>query len=110
MDILYLLKLEQIDLDIISQSNKLIELYYIKEYLNNIELKGRSDIFALNLLSSAKSVGFNRGSLTFTYICSRCKGKYPIYFHRCPNCNSVFKIGVEILVGEKNEERDNSLL
>jgi len=109
IDILYLLKLEQIDLDIISKFNNLRQLYYIKGYLDE-KIEYKSNFFALDLLSSAKASGFDRADLNFIYICSSCKNRYPIYLRRCPACNSLFKINIESLVGEKDEKRGNSLL
>ena len=107
IDILYKLKKEQIDLDIISNDFCLNSLYFIKGYLNKNQ-KG-CDIFAINLVASAKEANFNDAQLNFIYICSRCKQKFPLYFNRCPNCHRVFKTQIEITIGEKIE-RGYSLL
>jgi tetratricopeptide (TPR) repeat protein len=107
VDILYKLKKEQIDLDIISNDFCLNSLYFIKGYLNKNQ-KG-CDIFAINLVASAKEANFNKARLNFIYICSRCKQKYPLYFNRCPNCHRAFKAQIEITIGE-NIERGYSLL
>ena len=107
VDILYKLKKEQIDLDIISQDFYLKQLYYIKGFIDTKPQK--SGIFILDLIVSSISCGNKDVDLSFLYICSSCKSLYPIAFLRCPNCHSVFKMNIELKVGETFEKRGYSL-
>ena len=107
IDILDKLKKEDIDFDIISKSIFLKELFFIKGYLDSSG--GKSNIFALNLLSSAKKAGFENGELEFSYICQKCKKSFPLPFLRCPNCHRVYSFNIRVLIEEKREKSCYSL-
>ena len=93
LDILWMLPKSKVDLDIISKYISLKRLYYAKGYL--VESKIPSNIFVIEILANSKSMGYNSGGLSFTYICNRCQNRFPISFHRCQNCMSVNSIGIE---------------
>ncbi len=83
MDILYNIKDEDLDLDIISNNKFLRELYTAKGSLN---LEESSDIFELDILIKLDK---NVANLTFEYMCRDCKITQPFVFHRCSNCHSI---------------------
>ena len=93
LDILWMLPKSKVDLDIISKYISLERLYYIKWYLQ--DSKNQSNIFVIEILANSKSIGFNSGGLSFTYLCNRCQNRFPIYFYRCQNCMSINSISVE---------------
>ena len=98
VDSLYLLGQDKIDFGVVEQSNNLEALYYIKGFYNK---KANSDIFAINLVASAKSCDFNSGDLEFIYICQKCKTRYPLFFSRCLKCHRAYKIFTEVSVAKK---------
>ena len=93
LDILWILPKSKVDLDIISKYISLERLYYTKGYLQKSQIQ--SNIFVIEMLANSKSMGFDSGGLSFTYICNRCQDKFPISFYRCPNCMSINSISIE---------------
>ncbi|RUM70211.1 MAG: hypothetical protein DSZ12_06655 [Sulfurovum sp.] len=111
LDILWFLPYSQLDLDIITADTRLSILYYAKGYLQTpINPKEKSDIFALDMLATAKHNGFEHGDLHFSYLCEKCKQSFPIGFSRCPNCMAIHSVKVEENIGKVNEKTDYSLL
>ncbi len=107
VDILDKLKKEEIDLDIISKNIPLEQLYYIKGYIENCSKS--SQVYALDILSAAKSCNSNIAELKFIYLCSKCKKSYPLPFSRCPNCHRVYSSKIRLLIEEKREKSSYSL-
>ncbi len=102
IDILFRLKKEVIDFEIVKSDHNLKALYFAKGYLNSFD---RSDIFELNLLNSAKLSGFNDATLQFTYICSECKSRFPLEFKRCPNCHRAHRLKVEVDIAKVKRDK-----
>ena len=93
LDILWMLPKSKVDLDIISKYISLKRLYYAKGYLQ--ESKTPSNIFVIEMLANSRSMGFDDGGLSFTYICNKCQNRFPISFYRCQNCMSINSISIE---------------
>lgn len=89
-DILWNLKEELCNFDIIAQSAFLSELYSAKGYLKTSK---KSSIFELNVLIHIReSVD---ATLGFEYFCSSCKKSSPLPFHRCMHCYSIDTLEIE---------------
>lgn len=89
-DILWNLKEESCNFDIIAQSAFLNELYSAKGYLQTSK---KSSLFELNvLINIEKSVD---ATLGFEYFCSSCKKVAPLPFHRCMHCYSIDTLEIE---------------
>ncbi len=108
VDILWKLKINMVDLDIISKDIPLQQLYYVKGVIDG-EAEGKSGIFAIDLLASAKAAGNESGDLAFIYICQSCKHSYPLPFSRCPNCHRVYNYKIEVVIEESRKESGYSL-
>ena len=84
VDILWNLDLKDLNLDIISQSEYLRELYTAKGYLNLAE---SSAVFEFDVLIKLQAKA--NATLSFEYACESCKGVYPFAFHRCSVCHEI---------------------
>jgi len=109
LDILWYLPNSQVDLDIISSNSTLINLYYVKGYIQDIPKK-TSGIFSLDMLSISKKDGFDEGELLFSYLCKKCKQSFPTAFKRCPSCMTINSVKVEEEIAKKSPKTDYSLL
>jgi len=109
IDMLWKLDIIQLNFDIIAKHNSLKKLYWAKDFLEDNSFEDKESIFALDLITSAKESGFNKGELSFKYNCSKCKNTFPIMMYRCPNCNSVYSFNIEVLVDKRREKRGYSL-
>jgi tetratricopeptide (TPR) repeat protein len=90
VDILWRLDKKDLDLDIISQSNYLKELYSARGDIAEVE---SSEVFEFNLLIHLKNE--TDTTLNFEYICDNCKHTSPFASHRCSNCHAIDKQIVE---------------
>ncbi len=108
IDILWFLPNSQLDLDIISSSDKLHTLYYAKGYLQRPMLN--SGVFALDMLATAKKGGFKEGDLHFSYLCKKCKQSFPVSFTRCPNCMAIYSVQVKEKIAKSSPKTNYSLL
>ncbi len=108
VDILWKLKINMVDLDIISKDISLQQLYYVKGLIDG-KPEGKSAIFAIDLLASAKAAGNESGDLAFIYVCQNCKHNYPVPFLRCPNCHRVYNYNIEVSIEESRKESGYSL-
>lgn len=52
-------------------------------------IKEIKSYFELEVLSNLQTLGYNKASLVFDYICDDCKNSFPVHFHRCPNCQAI---------------------
>jgi len=104
VDILWLVDKKNLDLDIITQTSYLRELYTAR---GDIKLANSSDIFDFNVLINLKdNVDV---TLSFEYMCSNCKQTHPFVFTRCSNCNAIDSFRIELSL-TKNYARDFSQL
>lgn len=108
IDILWKLKVNMLDFDIISKNIPLQQLYFTKGYLES-KPNGSSALFAVDLLASARAAENESGELGFIYICQSCKHSFPLPFLRCPNCHKVYSYKIEVSIEESKEQSGNSL-
>jgi tetratricopeptide (TPR) repeat protein len=90
VDILWRLDRKDLDLDIISKSSYLCELYSARD---NLSLASKSDVFEFNILIHLKNT--TDTTLNFEYICQSCQKGAPFAFHRCSHCHTIDKQLVE---------------
>lgn len=104
IDILWLVDKKDLDLDIITQTGYLRELYTAR---GDIELASSSDVFEFDILINLKNK--ESATLSFEYLCNGCKRVYPFAFTRCSNCHSIDSSKIELNL-TKNYARDFSEL
>jgi tetratricopeptide (TPR) repeat protein len=107
LDILWFLPNSQLDLDIISSDATLSSIYYAKGYLQKVSKN--SGIFSVDTLASAKESGCDDATLSFSYLCSKCKHSFPVSFSRCPNCMAINSIKVEEQIAKTTTQTDYSI-
>lgn len=78
------------------------------EYKELYSAKGQNEApinnFELKLLKAAKQNGIN-AALSFSYVCSECKGSYPLFFYRCNHCARLNScVIIPNLIKESDEE------
>ncbi|WP_297985083.1 hypothetical protein [uncultured Campylobacter sp.] len=78
------------------------------EYKELYSAKGQNQIqinnFELKLLKTAKQNKIN-ATLSFSYVCSKCKGAYPLFFYRCNHCARLGScVIIPNLIKENDEE------
>lgn len=101
-DILWRLKPEQCNMDIISQNGYLRELFTAKGV---VDLAQSSDLFELDVLIKLRHTNNSGATLSYEYLCRSCKNILPFSFHRCPNCYAIDSVVSEpILTKEHLEE------
>ena len=107
IDILWSLKREKLDLDIISKNSFLKELYTAR---GDIQEVSKSNIFELDVLINLQNK--TNATLSFEYICDNCKQVFPFAFHRCSSCHAIDTIGIEYALVKSyqgiNSEENNS--
>ncbi len=91
VQVLWNLNPKELNLDIISQSGYLRELYSARGDLN---LAKSSSTFELDLLIKLDKKA--NATLSFEYVCSSCKGTYPFAFNRCSACHAIDSATIEI--------------
>jgi pentatricopeptide repeat protein len=83
-DLLWGLEKKDLDLDIIAKEKFLQDLYTAKGFCASVS---QSDIFEFDILIKLeKRVD---ATLSFSYVCSSCKGEYPFRFYRCHHCQAL---------------------
>ena len=90
VDILWRLDKKDLDLDIISKSSYLCELYSARGDLTSTL---ESEIFEFNILIHLKNT--TDTTLNFEYTCQSCQKSAPFAFHRCSHCHTIDKQLVE---------------
>lgn len=105
-DILWRLRDENLDLDIIASNTYLRELFSAK---GSLDLATESSIFELDTLIALRQCGMTKAALQFEYTCDECKQISFLPFHRCPHCHKIDTVhGIMNLIKERHEE-NNSL-
>ncbi len=89
-DILWGVRFEDLNLDIISKNGYLRELYSAR---GDVNLEHSSSIFEFDIL--IKLGAKSNATLSFEYICDNCKQIYPFVFHRCSSCHSIDTAKIE---------------
>lgn len=100
VDLLWNLPKDALNMDVISSSSYLQELYTAR---GDIDLSLKSSVFEFDALINLR--GKTNATLSFEYICSSCKQVYPFAFHRCSSCHSIDTINVEFSL-TKDYHRD----
>jgi lipopolysaccharide biosynthesis regulator YciM len=111
LDLLWYLPASQLDFDIIRSDSRLTKIYFARGDISQIDpsiLEKRSDIVSIDILVAARYAGEQRGDLSFSYLCDKCKQSFPIAFKRCPNCLAINSAQLEEQIA-KHEETDYSL-
>ena len=75
-----------------------------------IDEKIKSDIIELDILSVLKQNNYDKVMLSFEYACVECKNIFPIYFYRCPTCQSIATAEIEPIIMKKIDYNINSFL
>jgi pentatricopeptide repeat protein len=84
VDLLWGLEKKDLDLDIIANDQFLQQLYTAKGVERFVT---RSDEFAFDVLIKLENKV--DATLSFHYVCNKCKGEYPFRFYRCHQCHSL---------------------
>lgn len=66
--------------------------------------------FALDVLAKLHSVGYEKASLGFEYLCFECKHVFPIHFYRCPHCQSIDTVTIQTTLIQADHEENISFL
>ena len=85
-DLLWNFQFDDIDFQVVSQYELLLEIYAAKGYIKDIK---ESKIFELNILINLNKVTPNMADLAFTFTCNKCRKTHPVYESRCPNCHTI---------------------
>ena len=67
-------------------------------------------LFELEVLAVLKKEKYFKADLSFHYMCSECKNVFPIYFYRCPNCQSIATAKVQSSIAQDHDEENLSFL
>lgn len=101
-DVLWRLREEQIDLDIISRNTYLRELFTAK---GTVDLAQSCHQFELDTLIALRRCGSSKATLQFEYSCNACNHVSFVPFHRCPNCHVIDSVSpVMSLTKERFED------
>lgn len=93
IDIMWYLRIEDINIEKINQNHFLVELYNAKGYLNNIQHSNDFDLDILILIN--KHEHKIKASLDFEFICRNCKHSHPMFDTRCSHCHSILSFDVK---------------
>lgn len=105
-DVLWRLREENLDLDIIASNTYLRELFTAR---GSVELASGSSLFELDTLIALRKCGIKKAALQFEYGCDACKQISFLAFHRCPQCHAIDTVQpIMNLIKERHEE-NNSL-
>lgn len=91
VQVLWGLHSKDLNLDIISQNSYLRELYSARDKLS---LAKSSSVFEFDILIKLEKKA--NATLSFEYVCSSCKGRYPFAFHRCSSCHAIDSAETEV--------------
>ncbi|MFA6760496.1 MAG: hypothetical protein WCR69_05560 [Sulfuricurvum sp.] len=108
VDILWGLRRDELELEVVMQSAFLRELYTAKGY---IDAAKKSSYFELDLLINLPS--YSQATLGFEYVCSGCKTASPFSFVRCGSCHAIDTQMVEMVLvksARSASEESNSFL
>jgi len=89
-DIFWQLPEESLDFDIISKNAYLRELYSAR---GDFALTSSSSVFAFDVLIALRKA--SNATLSFEYVCDKCKLTFPFSFHRCSACHAIGSAKVE---------------
>ena len=87
LDILWQLKIHEVDLNLVQNQRLLKEIFTAKGFLAAGQTQMSSDHFELSVLLNLEDK--NLANIDFEYACGTCKQLSPVYSHRCINCFKV---------------------
>ncbi len=105
-DILWRVRDENLDLDIIASNTYLRELFSAK---GSVNLAESSSIFELDTLIALRRCGVTKATLQFEYTCDKCNSISFLPFHRCPHCHAIDSVNVLMNLTKERFEENNSL-
>ena len=111
LDLLWYLPASQLDFAIIRSDHALTKIYVARGDITEIDaalLTKSSGMASIDILVAARYAGEQRGELSFSYLCSKCKQTLPFAFKRCPNCLAINSAQLEEQIA-KDEETDHTL-
>lgn len=72
--------------------------------------KSENPSFELEVLGILQKDKVVKADLSFHYMCIECKNVFPIYFYRCPNCQSIATAKIQSSIIKANDEENISFL
>ena len=66
--------------------------------------------FEFEVLGKLQSLGYSHATLSFDYVCGECKQVFPIHFYRCPNCQSINSVKIQMSIAKASNEENLSFL
>lgn len=105
-DILWRLRDDNLDLDIIANNTYLRELFTAK---GSVSLAEGSSVFELDVLIALRKCGEGKAAMQFEYTCDECKQISFLPFHRCPHCHAIDTVNVIMNLSRERYEENNSL-
>ncbi len=105
-DVLWRLREENLDLDIIANNAYLRELFSAR---GAVEMAQGSSLFELDVLIALRRCGTPKATLQFEYGCDTCKQISFLPFHRCPHCHGIDTVSLIMNLSRERYEENNSL-
>lgn len=72
--------------------------------------KSENPSFELEVLGILQKEKMVNADLSFHYMCTECKNVFPIYFYRCPNCQSIATAKIQSSIVKVHDEENISFL
>lgn len=66
--------------------------------------------FELEVLGKLHSLGYEKMGLGFEYVCGECKQVFPVHFYRCPSCQSISSVNIQMSITKAHHEENSSFL
>ena len=66
--------------------------------------------FELEVLGKLRSIGYAKMGLGFEYVCGECKQVFPVHFYRCPSCQSINSVKIQMSITKEYDEENSSFL
>ncbi len=102
IDLVWITRIDRFEEEALKEHKILAEIFSAKGEIDEAQ---RSDIFELNVLIKLKAQNDNSADLSFSYICSKCKNVFPLYFYRCPKCQQIDTVEIETVLISKRYEQ-----
>ena len=105
-DVLWRIRDDHLDLDIIASNTFLRELFSAK---GSVDLAEGSSVFELDVLITLRRCGLPKATLQFEYSCDECNTISFLPFHRCPHCHAIDSVQSIMNLSKERFEENNSL-
>lgn len=106
IDVLWMLKKEDIDFEIVKRSSLLKEIFSAKGYINSTI---SSSILELDILLNLNRTNCGNVDLSFDYTCGHCRYVLPFEVNRCPKCNTIDEIKPNLKLVRNNFEESYNI-